>query len=152
PAWPAALVITAAACAIAGGMVTLAGWALEIPRLTDWKDDGISMFPNTAVCAVLSGAALLSNTSPGPRRRTRTRALGAVAALIGGATLLEPLSGLSLGIDTLLLERPWGQYAAVAPMRMGPPASISFLAMGVGLILLDAVGRARSLSAACGIT
>ena len=65
PAWPAALVITAAGCAVAGGVVTLAGWALEIPRLTDWKDDGISMFPNTAVYAVLSGAALLSNGSPG---------------------------------------------------------------------------------------
>jgi len=65
PAWPAALVLTAAACTIAGGLVTLAGWALEIPRLTDWKDDGISMFPNTAVYAVLSGAALLSNGSPG---------------------------------------------------------------------------------------
>src|SRR5262249_26491566 len=38
------------------------------------------------------------------------------------------------------------------PMRMGPPASISFLAIGAGLILLDGVGRARSLSAACGIT
>src|SRR5215468_3550563 len=133
-------------------MVTLAGWALEIPRLTDWKNDGISMFPNTAVCAVLSGGGLLSNALRGRRWRTLTSVLGAVVALIGGATLLEHLTGLSLGIDTLLLERSWGQFAAVAPMRMGPPASISFLTIGVGLALLDGGGRARGVSAACGIT
>jgi hypothetical protein len=129
PAWPAALVIAAAACAVAGGIVTLVGWAFEIPRLTDWRNDGISMFPNTAACAALSGAALLSNGLPRRRWRTLTSVLGTLVALIGGATLLENLSGISLGIDTIL-ERPWGQLAAVAPMRMGLPASISFLAIG----------------------
>jgi PAS domain S-box-containing protein len=152
PAWPAALVIAAAACAVAGGIVTLVGWAFEIPRLTDWRNDGISMFPNTAVCAALSGTALLSNGLSGRRWRTPTSALGAFVALIGGATLLEHLSGISLGIDTLLSERSWGQFATVAPMRMGLPASVAFLAIGAGLALLNGVGRARSVSAACGIT
>jgi hypothetical protein len=115
-------VVTAAACAVAGGMVTLGGWALEIPRLTDWKNDGISMFPNTAVCAVLSGAALLSNGPHGPRWRTLTSALGAVVALIGGATLLEHLSGISLGIDTLLLDRVLGETGAARAAQDAGPA------------------------------
>ena len=152
PAWAALLVIAAAACAIAGGMVTLVGWALEIPRLTDWRNDGISMFPNTAVCAVLSGAALLSNRPSGRRWRTLTSALGTLVALIGGATLIEHLAGISLGIDTLLYERSWGQFAASAPMRMGLPASISFLAIGMGLVVLDGGARTRGVSAACGTT
>src|ERR1051326_7513065 len=48
----------AAAYAISGGVITLAGWALHYPRLTDWNNSGISMFPNTAVCAILSGVTL----------------------------------------------------------------------------------------------
>ena len=39
--------------------------------------------------------------------------------VIGGLTLVEHATGLNLRIDTLLLERPWGQNAAAAPMRMG---------------------------------
>jgi hypothetical protein len=30
-----------------------------VPRLTDWADSGIAMFPNTAFAAVCSGAALI---------------------------------------------------------------------------------------------
>jgi hypothetical protein len=99
PAWPAAVATMAAACAAAGGAITLAGWALDMPRLTDWKNDGISMFPNAAVCAVLSGIALLV-----ARRRTVTSWLGVVVSMIGGGTLLEHVTGVDLGIDTLLSE------------------------------------------------
>jgi PAS domain S-box-containing protein len=151
PTWPAALATMAAACALGGGAITLAGWALDIPRLTDWKNDGISMFPNPAVCAVLSGIALLVYCWPGARRRTVTSWLGVVVSMIGGATLLEHITGVDLGIDTLLAVRPWGQLAAAAPMRMGPPASISFLVIGAALALLDRGGRARSVSTACGV-
>ena len=51
--------VAAAIYALLGGAVTLAGWALDIQRLTDWNNEGISMFPNTAICAVLGGIALL---------------------------------------------------------------------------------------------
>jgi PAS domain S-box-containing protein len=147
PAWPAAVATMAAACAVAGGAITLAGWALDMPRLTDWKNDGISMFPNAAMCAVLSGIALLGAR----RRRTVTSWLGVVVSMIGGGTLLEHITGVDLGIDTLLSGPRWGQIAAAAPMRMGPPASISFLVIGAALVLLDRGARARSLSAACGV-
>jgi signal transduction histidine kinase/ActR/RegA family two-component response regulator len=142
------LILAAGAYALAGGALTLLGWTLASPRLTDWVNSGISMFPNPALCAIVSGAALLilSSNHAGQWRRNTVRILALFAAVIGGLTLFEHLSGLNLGIDTLLFNRPWGQRAAAAPMRMGPPASTSFLILGVGLILATRGPRARLLA------
>lgn len=146
--WPRRFAGVVALYAVAGGAVTLIGWAAGIPRLTDWKNDGITMFPNTAVCAVASGLALLCAT----RARTAARALAVFVAVVGGLTLLEHLTGVDLGIDTLLLgEQSWGQTAAAAPMRMGPPASVSFLAMGTALLLLTCGPSARAVGAGSAI-
>jgi PAS domain S-box-containing protein len=77
--------------------------------------------------------------------------LSILVAAVGGVTLLEHVTGVNLGIDTLLVERPWGQGAAAAPMRMGPPASLSFLLMGTALVLSTA-GRSRGVAAALGLS
>ncbi|MFN2426793.1 MAG: hypothetical protein ABR587_10165 [Candidatus Binatia bacterium] len=137
------MAIASAAYALAGGTITLVGWMAEIPRLTDWNHDGISMFPNAALCAVLSSFAVLrANTGDWP-----ARLLGAVVLLVGGLTALEHLSGFNLGIDTVLFEREWGQAAAAAPMRMGPPASLSFSFIGAALVLLTFGAPARQAGA-----
>jgi hypothetical protein len=116
PARPAGLATMAAAFAITGGAITLAGWALDMPRLTDWTNDGISMFPNPAVCAVLSGIALLVHDRPDHRWRAVTSWLGAVVALIAGMTLIEHVTGFDLGIDTLL-SAPRGGVRSRPPPR-----------------------------------
>src|SRR5262245_20992403 len=151
PGWPKRLVAFAAVCGMAGGVITLVGWVADIQRLTDWRNDGISMFPNTAACAVASGLALLLHGLPGRRSRVATACLGALVALIAGLTLVEHLTGIDLGIDVALMNRPWGQGAASAPMRMGPPASISFLVTGIALVLLTRGGRVRGVGAAGGV-
>jgi signal transduction histidine kinase/CheY-like chemotaxis protein len=147
---PRRLAAVAGLCAIFGGVVSLIGWAAGVPRLTDWRNDGISMFPNTAACAVLSGLALLMNA----RRAGRWHGITSLATLVmavGGLTLFEHVTGIALGIDTLLFHRPWGQVAAAAPMRMGPPASLSFLIIGAALATLSFAGRARGAIAALGV-
>ena len=149
--WPKRVVEVASACAIGGGLGTLVGWLVNVERLTDWRNDGISMFPNAAVCAVASGLALLLHGVASRRARTLTSAAGLLVGLVGGLTLVEHLTGVDLGIDRLLFDRAWGQGAAVAPMRIGPPASLSFLAIGVALVLLGRGARARSVAAACGV-
>jgi PAS domain S-box-containing protein len=145
--------MASAACgvyAVLGGAVTLLGWALGLPPLTDWNRDGISMFPNTAVAAILCGSAVLVLArGAGRRGRPVVRAAACLVGVIGGLTLSQHLSGVNLGIDTLLFETSWGQRAAAAPMRMGPPASTSYLVLGIGLLL--ATGGARGRRVASGL-
>jgi signal transduction histidine kinase len=135
----------AAAYAIAAGLITLIGWALDLPRLTDWNNGGISMFPNTAACVVAGGAALiLLNIDRGTGKWFfAVRVLAGGVALVGGLTLFEHVTDVNLGIDTLLFDKTWGQRASTSPMRMGPPASISFLILGVAIALTTFGTEAR---------
>ncbi|HEV7735715.1 MAG TPA: PAS domain S-box protein [Candidatus Binatia bacterium] len=144
--WAHRLVVAAATLAVAGGALTIVGWANDLPRLTDWMNDGISMFPNTALCAVFSGLALLMGPS-----RAGTRVLAVLVSVIAGLTLIEHATALDLGIDTLLFDRTWGQAAASSPMRMGLPASISFAMTSAALLLMTLSARARAIGSALGL-
>jgi signal transduction histidine kinase len=140
--------ITLALYATIGAIVTLLGWLLDRQRLTDWNNDGVSMFANTAVGVLCLGVALLifrcgNNVA---WQKSTTRFLATVAALIGGLTIFEHLSGVNLGIDTLLFNRPWGQRATTAPMRMGLPASTSLVILGTAMLLLTDGPHARKIA------
>jgi hypothetical protein len=54
-----------------GGITSLLGWAADLPRLTDWNADGISIQPNATVAVMVSGLALdrsqaQGSVAPGP--------------------------------------------------------------------------------------
>ncbi|HYG22509.1 MAG TPA: PAS domain S-box protein [Verrucomicrobiae bacterium] len=133
------------------GIVTLTGWFIRSPRLTDWLNSGISMFPNTAIAAALIGAALLLRVFQARWGHATASALGAGAALLGGVTLAEHLLGVDFGIDTLLVtDGAWSFRGAAAPGRMGPPACVSFLLLGTALVLMRHE-RKRRLVPACAI-
>lgn len=118
---------------------------MDVPRLTDWMNQGISMFPNAALCAMGSaiGIALLA-TSRWPWQSSAARASAIFVSLLASLTLFQHITGINLGIDTLLFERTWGQMAAASPMRMGVPASSAFLLIGTGLYLATLGSRGRS--------
>jgi PAS domain S-box-containing protein len=145
---PALVAIGCGAYAIVAGVSGLLGWPLDMPVLTDWTSQGISMFPNTALCCALLGASLISlvahSVGDRPAAIVWARLLAGAVFLISGLTLLEHVTGIDLGIDTLLFDRVWGQNAASAPMRMGPPATASFLILSVALILATDGARARA--------
>ncbi|MCI0630284.1 MAG: ATP-binding protein [Phycisphaerales bacterium] len=131
--------------AIIGGGITLLGWQFNVPRLTNWHSNGIAMFPNAAACAVLCGAALfmLHRNHRDLGQRIVVCFCAALVSIVGGLTLHQHLFSVNLGIDTFLFNLPWGQRAAVAPMRMGPPESASFLILGMGLLLATLGPRSR---------
>ncbi len=129
--------------ALGAGLLTLVGWFAGLPRLTDWLGSGISMFANTAVAAACAGAALILAGISSRWSQRLSGGLGAVVLLIGIATLAQHISGVSLGIDDLLVHPAWGSKAAVAPGRMGPPASTCFTLMGLALLLLHGSARTR---------
>lgn len=125
---------TAAGCyALMGGILTVLGWVLDLPRLSDWDGDGIAMLPNTGMAALLFGIALLpAVTSVGKS------VLSVMVLSIGAATLLEHLFGFNFGIDGLLLfGRSWGNRATLMPGRMGMPGTISWTLAGIAMFLLS---------------
>ncbi|HEV8433356.1 MAG TPA: HAMP domain-containing sensor histidine kinase [Thermoanaerobaculia bacterium] len=135
------------------GVLTLAGYAFLAPRLTDWSGHGISMFPNAAVCAAGSGLAILLLVIANDSRfwRIVLRSTASFVGVIGGLTLVEHLARVGLGIDRLLFQPSWGQRAAAAPMRMGPPASTSYLIIGAALLLATYGPPARRIAGALAI-
>src|SRR4029453_5076950 len=96
---PRYVAIVAGGAALLGGGVAFSGWALGIQRLADWLGTGIVMKANTALAVAVAGAALLIPVTR-PHDRGLVRALGWLVAALGGLTLLQHVTGLTLGIDT----------------------------------------------------
>lgn len=123
-----------------GGAISLAGWAFDRPRLTDWFGLGISIQPNTALAAAAFGVGLLLLL--GGFRRVAA-VVGGFVALIGASALAESVAGVSLGIDTpLMFGRQWGYAAVVAAGRMGSPSAVSWVMVGAAMVVV-AMGARR---------
>ena len=107
-----------------------------IPGLTSLFLPGPNVKTNTGIALAAGGIA--NALLLGARgRRTWVRAglaLAAVQAVIGGLTLTEHLFGWNLGIDELVATESAGALATTSPNRMGPPASISHLFLGIALL------------------
>jgi PAS domain S-box-containing protein len=144
--WPGRIADLVSLLCVAGGLVTLYGWIADLPRLTQWKNDGISMFPNTAVSVVAAGLALALVRRKGSLAVAIGRVLSTVVLFIGGLTLSEHIFGIDLGIDRLLSDAKWGHTAAASPLRMGPPASTTFTLLGSAMLLLTSTARHRGLA------
>lgn len=137
------------AYAFIGGLVTLSGWFANIPRLAGWENNGIAMMPNAAVCAMGGGTALMLRAFR--CRRGLVTSLAVLVGLIGAATLLEFISGINLGIDTLLAAREWEQRGTVSPGRMGVPASTCWIILGLALALAYGGVKMRRAAVAGGL-
>ncbi len=133
PRWLRWLQLGVGVYALVGGVTSFLGWGLDIRRLTDWDNTGISILPNAAICAAFSGLSLLMLAF---HRRRVALVCGALVAIIGIATALEWVTGTHLGISIFLLfDRGWGNVGAAYPGRIGPPATISWALIGTALVL-----------------
>jgi PAS domain S-box-containing protein len=140
-AWSLRTAIGLTLYAIAGGIVSLLGWAADVPRLTDWFDTGISIQPNAALAVAIAGGGLLALMAG---LRHMSAALGIAVALIGASALFQLWSGIDLGIDTLLMfDRTWGRATILSAGRMGPSGATSWTLIGCGLLLASLRGSRR---------
>jgi hypothetical protein len=106
--------------ALAGGVISFAGWYADVPRLTDWPDNGISIQPNATIAVMSAALALLFLQT---RYRFIPAVLGIFVSAIGLTTLVEYATGIDFGIDALLLfDRTWGRGAVVVPAAWARPA------------------------------
>ena len=125
----------ASALVAAAGLLALAGWIFDISGLTSLYLPGPTLKTNAALsltCGALANLLLIGRVRG--RWPWFASALAIVPASLGGLTLFEHLTGIDLGIDQLLATEPAGALATVSPNRMGPPASIANVLLGVALI------------------
>jgi PAS domain S-box-containing protein len=134
---PDVLTKMAAAYAILGGMITLAGWVAFHPRLCDWLGQGICMYPNAALCSIAAGSALLflKNSKTSAASRLLVRLLAGFVILISGLAAYEHHADDSLWVDDFLSKGTWGDAAGASALRMGLPSTWSFLLLGCALVI-----------------
>lgn len=121
---------------IALGLAVMLGWATGSVTLTRLLAEWAAMQPNTALCLILVGTALLS--AGHCRTDRRWRALRLACALSVGAIGLATLIACALGLP-LAIGQPFSSG------RMATATATNFLLTGTALALLDS--RARALSA-----
>jgi hypothetical protein len=133
-----AVEFAAVAYAVLGSFVSFLGWPLDIPRLTDWFNGGVSIQPNTAALLMLSATGVMLAQL---RACIPVVPLGAVVAIGGIVVLTQYVVGADLGFNhQLLFGHTWGQETTVSPGRVGPPAATSLALIGTALVLLGHAG------------
>ena len=130
------------------GLISFIGWAADLPRLTDWIGDGISIQPNATIAAMCSGAAiLLLRARPSSHcRAVRRMHLGDRWQRVVSVRFRRgPAHRHAVDV-----RRGMGTTRRVVPGRMGPPGAISWTIIGFACIIaslfptaVDASGIAR---------
>ncbi len=131
------------------GVAVLAGWLLDLPGLTSLYLPGPTVKANAALCLICLSIAnlLLIAGQRSPVRRRLGRVVAVIPAVIGALTFAEHVTGWSFGIDQLIAAEPAGAQATMSPNRMGPPAAIVNMLLGVALLLgSSAAPRRRALA------
>jgi hypothetical protein len=129
--------IFAASLVLLTSLAVLVLWLLGIPYLSSIHPSWIALKPNTTVAfGALGGALLLVTTREDGRDRLRTLVVVGCAVLaiaVGGASLLEDLVCVNIGIDELLFRDLPGAVATTHPGRSGPAASVLLILVGAAL-------------------
>jgi hypothetical protein len=123
------------------GTFVLVAWWSDRPQLTSIGRGLPPTMPNTALVAILEGVSLilLFPLAAGKRRVVAGTLCAAAAGAIVGATILEWISGLDLGIDRMLLTheevspRGDGGY----PGRTASEAATAFAAAAAALLTIN---------------
>jgi len=144
----------AAVFSVVVGALVLGGWLLHIDALTGVLPGFATMKFNTALCFVLSGAALWALLPYRPSRRAHivAQVTASLVTVASALTLLEYLTGASLGIDQALFHGDVASTLAPFPGRMSGATAIDFALLGVALLALDSRAQrwSRALATCAG--
>ena len=120
-------------------LVVLAGWLADIETLKAVLPAFPTMKVNAALAFALAGVSLLlqHERSTGTRSRSIARLCAAIVAALGALTLIEYVSGWDVRIDELLLDQGPPTPDNPYPGRMAASVALSFVFVGLALLLLD---------------
>lgn len=120
----------AAYLALFSGSFVLVGWYFDLPALRSLIPQFAPMPPNTALCFIIIGAALLSVYQ---RRVAWTRAFSLPVLLISVLTFSEVVFAIDLGIDNLLIPLTHAAYPLVE--RMSGITALNMMGVSITLIM-----------------
>jgi PAS domain S-box-containing protein len=133
------------------GLSVLVGWVSGLDFLTSWNPEHVQTKVNAALCFTLLGLALgVSVGSASPRRIWFARGLAFLAMAIAGATLVEHLGGIDLGIDQALHSDPVST-SSPHPGRFAVQTAIAFISAALAILTLGRRGRWRDATQALGV-
>ncbi len=147
--WVGALVLL-------GGALVLTGWALDIPLLMSVRPNWVSMKANSALSFVLIGLTLLllspavplAGRLPAGLATRVAQGCSLLVGMFGLLTVVEYATGLSLGIDQLLVREAPGMVGTSHPGRMAFDTALSFAFLGAAAVLVSMPRKTRMLSLA----
>ncbi|ATB39796.1 two-component sensor histidine kinase [Cystobacter fuscus] len=127
------------AVVMAVGLVVLTAWVFDLTSLKGLRPGLPTMKANTALCFILSGAALLiaGLTRPPPALRRASVASAVLVVLISSLTLVQYVLDVNLGLDELLVVDPARHVELGYPGRMAPNTTLCFLLLGMALLCLE---------------
>jgi two-component system, sensor histidine kinase and response regulator len=140
--------IAGSAVAIIGALV-LAGWALNLPVVTQWSQAGIPMIPLTALCFVLAGGSLTMAVRPNRTATTEAiqQTLGAAVATIAILSFYEYLRGGASDFDLLLFGDRLRGGPLSPPGRIAINSAACLLLFSLALLFIPHDQRKRDLRA-----
>src|SRR5215210_7662797 len=102
------------------GAFVLAGWALNLPLITQWSQGGIPMIPLAALCFVLAGGSLTMAVRPNRTATTEAiqQTLAALVATIAVLSFYEYFRGGTSEFDLLLFGDKLRGGVLVPPGRI----------------------------------
>lgn len=129
----------AALFTLLSGLLVLIGWAADIEPLRRVFISDVHMLPNTAVCFLLAGIALLirQREQPGHVALRIAQLCAIVVIVVGGITGIERLTNWNAGIDMLLFPELVAQHRYRPLGRMAGNSTVAFMLAGMALLMVD---------------
>src|SRR6185503_13923460 len=136
-----------AGAAIAISLLALYGWRVQSHALIAWSSDIATMKFNVCVSAILAGVSLLT-LRPASWLTWISQITAAVCVCIGIATLAEYAFRWNAGIDELFV-RDLDPGLGFAAGRMAPASALSFVCIGLALLLARSRATHRAAQFVC---
>ena len=138
----------AALLAIATATAVMIGWIFGIEPLKRISPGFVAMNPVTAICFVLSGAALFVLSDPSGKKRLIARILATTMLLVGAIKLSGYCFAVPIQIDALLFSSQLHEAAYKISNVMAPNTAFNFVLLGLAFWAIH--GR-RSLPVSNGL-
>jgi two-component system, sensor histidine kinase and response regulator len=131
------------------GALVLAGWALDLPIVTQSSQGGVPMIPLTALCFALAGGSLTMAVRPNRTATTEAiqQTLAAAVVTIAILSFYEYIRGGASEFDLLLFGEKLRSESVTPPGRIAVNTAACLLLFALALLVIPHDQRKHDLRA-----